>query len=176
MSATRTTYPAAIKWLHWITALCVAVLVPVGIIMHNLESGPTQDTLYFYHKSFGILVLALTLARLAIGLILGAPAPAAALTPFERIASLIAHRLLYVLLIVMPILGWIGVSAFDAPIDFFGLFQLPPLTAKNEEFAKLIFSAHMAGAVLIVLVLGAHIGGALLHALRGDGVIGRMLP
>ena len=105
MSATRTTYPAAIKWLHWITALCVAVLVPVGIIMHNLESGPTQDTLYFYHKSFGILVLALTLARLAIGLILGAPAPAAALTPFERIASLIAHRLLYVLLIVMPILG-----------------------------------------------------------------------
>ncbi len=176
MSAARTTYPAAIKWIHWITALCVFILIPVGIVMHNLEPGPLQDRLYFFHKSFGLLVLMLTVARLGVRLTVGAPPPAAVLTPFERVASYIAHRLLYALLLIMPILGWIGVSAFDAPVDFFGLFQAPPLTGKNEEFAKLVFKAHMAGALLLILVLVAHIGGGLLHALRGDGVIRRMLP
>ena len=176
MNEQRKSYPAAIKWLHWIVAAIVLTLIPVGIVMHNLKPGPAQDTLYFWHKSFGVLVLLLMLVRLAVRLTKGAPPPAAVLTPFERIASVTAHRLLYVLLILMPLIGWLGVSAFDAPADFFGLFQLPPLMGKNEDFAKLVFTAHMAGALALIVVLVAHIGGALRHALRGDGVIRRMLP
>lgn len=176
MTQTRTAYPAAIKWIHWIVALCVLALIPVGITMHDLDQGPLQDRLYFLHKSFGLLVLMLMVVRFAMRLLAGVPAPAAVLTPFERIASLTAHRLLYVLLIVMPLVGWLGVSAFGAPADFFGLFQAPPLMGKDEDFAKLVFKAHMAGALVLIFVLLAHIGGGLRHALRGDGVMRRILP
>ena len=69
-------YPSTSKWLHWLVAGSVLVMIPIGITMGRVAKGPLQDTLYTLHKSFGILILALMVARLINRIVVGAPAPA----------------------------------------------------------------------------------------------------
>jgi cytochrome b561 len=90
--------------------------------------------------------------------------------------SSIVHGLLYVLLLAMPVVGYVANSAYGEPTPFFALFKVPPVIAKDEALATTLFTVHRwAGWVLIVLVL-MHIGAALYHHLAGDNVLRRMLP
>ena len=100
-------YPATSKWLHWLVAICVLTTAPVAIAMHSLEPGATQDALYFVHKSLGMLILLLMLLRLINRLVVGAPAPDPEIDPWQRLASSIVHTSLYVLLLAMPVVGYI---------------------------------------------------------------------
>ena len=68
-------YPPTSKWLHWLIAASVLVMIPIGIVMGRVGQGPLQNTLYDLHKSFGILILALMVARLVNRIVVGAPAP-----------------------------------------------------------------------------------------------------
>jgi cytochrome b561 len=169
-------YPAPMIAIHWFTALCVFGLIPVGLIMANMDDGPMQDRLFSLHESFGVLVFALTIVRLVWKATGRLPKPAAVLTPFERIASRSAHGILYVLLLFTPIVGWLGVSAFGAEAGVFGLFTLPGLLAKDEDLADRIFNVHLGAAILIAIVALAHVIGAVVHAVRRDGVMLRMAP
>jgi cytochrome b561 len=92
------------------------------------------------------------------------------------LAASSVHVALYVLLIVQPIVGWIGTSAFRAPINVFWLFELPPIWPENRAFSDQVFQVHRAIGYLIVLLLAAHIGAALFHHfVRRDRVLLRML-
>jgi cytochrome b561 len=135
-------YPTTSKWLHWLIAACVLVMIPIGIVMGRVGQGPTQDTLYLLHKSLGMLILMLMLARLVNRIVIGAPAPAPSLARWQRVASSATHGLLYVLLLVMPIGGWLANSAYGAPTPFFGVFEIPNLIAKNEALADRLFALH----------------------------------
>ncbi len=84
-------YAPLAKWLHWIIALCVLTIIPMGIIMHEMKPGALQDQLYNLHRSLGVLVMALVLLRIIVRITYGAPAPYAGLTGFERMASGIVH-------------------------------------------------------------------------------------
>lgn len=170
-------YPATSKWLHWLVAICVLTTAPVAIAMHSLEPGATQDALYFVHKSLGMLILLLMLLRLINRLVVGAPAPDPEIDPWQRLASSIVHTSLYVLLLAMPVVGYIANSAYGAPTPFFGLFEIPPIVGKDETLATTLFTIHhWVGWLVIVLVL-THISGALYHYfIRGDSVLQRMLP
>ena len=82
-----------------------------------------------------------------------------------------------VLLVTMPIAGWIANSAYGAPTPFFGLFTLPKLVADNEALATTLFTLHRWAGFLVILLAGMHIGGALFHyVVRRDNVLQRMLP
>ena len=91
--------------------------------------------------------------------------------------SSVVHTSLYVLLLAMPIAGYIANSAFGAVTPFFGLFDLPPIVDKNEVLAAQLFTIHRwVGWLVIVLVL-IHVSAALYHYLiRRDSVLQRMLP
>lgn len=169
-------YSTAAIAIHWIVALCVFGLVPAGFLISRLDEGPLQETVSATHQSVGLLVLFLTLARLVLRAAGRMPPPHEALTPFERVASRVTHFSLYVLLIVSPIIGWLGVNAYGEDVSFFGLFKLPSLIAKNEEFSDQIFAVHLACGILIVLAVVAHIVAAFVHNVRDDGVMERMLP
>ncbi len=110
-----------------------------------------------------------------IGLCTGRQSPSLTLEPWQRTGSAIVHWSLYVLLIVLPILGWIGISLYPA-LDIFGLFSLPALTSANQELANQVLAVHASLAwLLIVLVIG-HAGMALFHYfVRKDNVLRRML-
>lgn len=172
-------YAAPQKWLHWIVAFLVFGLVPVGVVMANRAAANIFDDLtnrlYSGHKLIGFTVLCLMLLRIVVKRRMGAPAPAATLTPFERIASTAVHHALYVMLVVTPLLGWAGVSAYPAR-EIFGLFSLPPLLPIDQALAATLFRIHKAAAFLTVLLVFAHVGGALMHGfIKQDGVMNRMI-
>lgn len=174
--ASEPKYPTLVIVIHWFVALCVFGLLPAGVVLARLDYGPTQERLFFVHSSVGLLVLALTLLRLGLRVAGRMPPPAAVLTPFERMASRTAHLSLYVLLLLTPFVGFLGANTYGEDVSFFGLFRVPALLAKDESLSDQVFAVHMACAILITLVVIAHIVGAVVHKLRHDGVNERMLP
>jgi cytochrome b561 len=170
-------YPATSKLLHWLVAICVLTTAPVAIAMIRVGEGPTQDVLYNFHKSLGILIFILMALRLINRLAVGAPIADPGIEPWQRAVSAAVHTSFYVLLIAMPIVGYVANSAYGAATPFFGLFELPPIIEKNEALSTPLFAIHRwVGWLLIILVL-THVSAALYHHfIRGDNVLQRMLP
>jgi cytochrome b561 len=181
------TTPAALVYspkaraFHWITFACVALLFVLGEVMTyrgntlNVWDGLTNG-LYSAHKLLGFAVLWIVIARLTYRLRHGAPADEPTLEPWQKLASHVTHWSLYGLLIVVPLLGWRGISQYPAR-DIFGLVNLPPIAAVSKDGAAQSFFWHeLLGKAMLALIL-AHVGAALFHhAVRKDGVLRRMLP
>lgn len=174
-------YSPAARALHWITVAAVFVMIPLGLAMSyrgntlDIWDGVT-DALYSTHKLTGFLLLWLSAGRLLYRLVHGAPPDEPTLAWWQKAASHLLHWALYGLLLVVPLLGWIGVSLFPA-LTVFNLFDLPALAAPNEDVAKRVLSIHGWFAILLALLVCAHISAALFHyVIRKDGVLRRMLP
>jgi cytochrome b561 len=175
--ADLTAYSGRQKIFHWIVAGAVLAIIPAGLIMNRIGEGPAQDQLYDLHRSLGLVILVLALLRVGVRLADGVPAPIAGLTPFQRIASMTVHTLLYALLLLMPILGWAAMSAYGGEWSFFHLFMPPALLPKSETAANILFRLHEIGGFLIAALVSVHISAAIYHgAVRRDGVLTRMLP
>jgi cytochrome b561 len=170
-------YPATSKLLHWLVAICVLTTAPVAIAMTRVGKGPTQDILYNFHKSLGVLILILMILRLINRLAVGALTADPDIEPWQKAVSSIVHTSFYVLLLAMPIVGYIANSAYGAATPFFGLFNLPPIVGKDEALATQLFTIHRwVGWLLIALVM-MHVGAALYHQfIRRDSVLKRILP
>jgi cytochrome b561 len=174
-------YSPVARMLHWLTVVAVFVMIPLGLAMTyrgntlNIWDGVT-DALYSLHKLIGFLVLWLSAGRLIYRLVHGAPPDEPTLEWWQKAASHLVHWALYGLLLIVPLLGWIGVSLFPS-LMVFNLFGLPPLVSPNEEAAKRVLAVHGWLAILLALLACAHIGAALFHYfIRKDGVLRRMLP
>ena len=174
-------YSPVARTLHWITVIAVFGMIPVGLTMSyrgnvlDLWDGLT-NSLYSGHKLLGFLVLWLMVGRLAYRLLHGAPPDVPTLAWWEKAASHLVHWLLYGLLLVVPMLGWIGVSLYPA-LDIFGLFNLPALAKPNEDAAKRVLDVHGKLALTLGALALLHIAAALYHRLiRRDGVMRRMWP
>jgi len=175
------TYRAAARRFHWWTVALVAVQVPVGILMVNrgkargIWDGLTNG-LYSSHKLLGIIILILVGARLAYRVFNGTPKPEPTLTTWQHQVSELTHAWLYALLLLTPILGWLGVSLYPA-LDIFGLFSLPGLVSPDQKASDYVFIFHAGAATLLIALATLHIAAALFHRfVRRDGVLKRMLP
>jgi cytochrome b561 len=169
-------YSGIAKSLHWIVALCVITIVPMGIMMGNLPDGDFKNNVFEFHKSLGALVLMLMTVRLIYRLVHGAP-PEPKIPAFYRFAGTATHWALYVLLIATPMVAWFGYNAFGAKVPFFGLFQLPAIIGKNEPLADTLFTVHRTLGISVGVLMLMHIGAGLFHYfIRKDGVLQRMLP
>jgi len=170
-------YPATSKLLHWLVAICVLTTAPVAITMTLVDKGPTQDMLYNFHKSLGVLILVLMILRLINRLAVGAPIADPGIEPWQKTVSSVTHTSLYVLLLAMPVVGIVANSAYGAPTPFFGLFNLPTIVEKNDALATQLFAVHRWVGFLVILIVLMHIGAALYHYfIRRDDVLKRMLP
>lgn len=170
-------YPATSKLLHWLVAACVLLTAPVAIAMTRIDKGPAQDALYNLHKSLGVLILVLMLLRLINRLVAGALAPEAEIEPWQKSVSSIVHTSLYVLLLAMPVVGYIANSAYGATTPVFGLFELPSIVGKNDGLATQLFTLHRWVGWLVILLVLTHVTAALYHHFsRRDAVLKRMLP
>jgi cytochrome b561 len=177
----ETAYSSTARRFHWWTVALVAVQIPIGLYMAyrgntlNVWDGLT-NFLYSSHKLAGIAILVLVIARLGYRLVHGAPGPEPTIAWWQKIAAELNHWGLYILLLIVPVLGYVGISLFPA-LDIYGLFSLPGIVAPDQAAASKVFFYHWLGAVLIVLLVGAHVGAALFHYfIRKDGVLARMLP
>lgn len=177
-------YGSVAKGLHWLMAAIILVLIGVGIYMADLPkdtAGQKQYAfqLYDLHKSFGVLALALIVLRLAWLRISPAPAMPAVFETKERAVIKSLQGLLYLLMLVLPISGYLMSNAGGHPIHFFGLLEMPAVIGESEglgEFAHV--THHYAGwAMLIIIVL--HMAGAIKNRLKDKGgkrdILKRML-
>lgn len=178
---THPVYGAAARSFHWLTVAAVFVMLPLGLVMTYRGNvlniwDATTDALYSAHKLIGFLLLWLTAGRLIYRLLHGVPPDEPSLAWWQRAGSHLVHWLLYGLLLVVPLLGWIGVSLFPA-LTVFGLFDLPALTTPDEKAAGTMLGIHGKLALTLGAVAGLHILAALYHGfVRRDGVLRRMWP
>lgn len=168
------------RTLHWITALLVLGMIPVGLYMTRRGVWSNFDaltnTLYSWHKLIGFTLLWIVVVRVIVRLMRGAPPPEPTLNAFQRIASEATHFGIYVLLLVVPILGWYGVSAFGARTAALGM-TLPSIAAENQDLAKAVLAYHGWAAIALGALVAMHIGAALMHKIiLKDGVFARMWP
>lgn len=169
-------YTTTARVLHWVTAVLVLAMIPIGIIMANEWGGEAQDFLYDLHRSTGMLLLVLVLIRLAYRLT-HPPAPLPQDLPFiQRFGAEAVHWALYALLVLQPIIGWIATSAYRAPIRFFWLLEVPPIWREDRAFSDQMFALHRLMGYTIAALLCLHIGAALFHHfVRRDRVLMRMV-
>ena len=157
----RYTTPAIV--LHWLMALLIFVGFPLGLTMVELPLSPDKLRLYSYHKWIGVTVLMLVAARLAWRLTHTPPPLPADIAAWQRRASAIVHGLLYGLMILIPLSGWLMSSAKGFQTVWFGVLPLPDLVEKDRELGELLATVHKALNFSLLGLVVLHVGGALQH-------------
>jgi cytochrome b561 len=162
--------------LHWIVALLVVCNLLLGLSMVPMHITPRKLTLYLVHKWIGITVFLLACARLAWRA--GHPAPPPVPAPqWQLRAAVASHVLLYALLLLVPLSGWLYSSATGVQVVYLGLVPLPDLVAKDKALAAILKAVHVGLNSALFLLVCVHVGAALRHHfVSRDAVLARMLP
>ncbi len=170
-------YSPALRVLHWLMAALIFTALGLGVWATQLPRGRLLSEVLFVHKSFGVTVLALIVLRVAVRLVVGAPAYAERLGRLTHAASKAGHLALYALMIAMPVTGYLTSSAGGHEVSFFGLFDLPNLVGKNEALDAAASQAHFVFAWAIGILLALHLAAVFWHArAKRDTVLTRMWP
>jgi len=170
-------YHPAIIWLHWIVlALMVAAYLTIEFRGIFPKGTPERDLMKMFHYSFGLTIFALAAARLVLRFRTGKPPVEPPLTPFLQVGAVAAHVALYLFMFVMPVLGWIIVSAEGHAPAFFGV-PLFPLVAANEGLADVTEELHELIGNIGYALIGLHVAAAAYHQfIRRDDTVARMMP
>lgn len=159
---------------HWVIAFLIIGLIPVGFGMGMMENSPFKFEIYAMHKSFGLLVFFLGIARLVWRFFSSPPDHLETHAKWEVTLAGAAHFWLYVCIIGMPLTGWLMSSALEFPVPFFG-YSLPWIVGKDTELGMLFGDAHEILAYTLLFVLALHAAGALKHhVLDKDATLQRM--
>lgn len=174
---TESTYGALAKFLHWTIVILIIAQYVIIEAAEDLPDGPGKFEIVTRHKSLGMLILGLALARIAWKVVnKGQPAPVT-MPRLQMVAAAAGHGLLYLLILAQPISGWMMSSAANYPVTFFGLFQFPAIVAPNEGMHETYEEVHefLFNAILVVAVV--HVLAALYHHfIQKDDTLRRMLP
>lgn len=177
MSEPRHRYSTVSLTLHWLTALLVVGQIALVSIAEGV-SGPERGFWMMLHKSGGATILVLTLIRL--GWRVAHPAiRLPATTPrWQKVAARATHVLFYVVLIALPLTGWLAGSAAGRGFEWYGLFDFPLLPiGGGRALARTLMDVHEALPKLLYVLLLLHVAGALKHHLLDrDDVLRRMIP
>ena len=173
----RTQWGIVSQSLHWLTAVLIVVMVVLGLIMVDLPLGVRKLELYALHKSVGVVILALTALRLAWRLSGTRPVLLGPSRPYERVLARGVHVSFYIVLLAMPLSGWLMSSAANFSVNVFGLFTLPDLVAPDKRLEETFHAAHYWLSWVLIALLALHVAGALKHHffLRND-TLRRMIP
>ncbi len=177
LKSTPDRFGAVPKFFHWTVALLVIGLLCVGLIMTSLPISPTVFKLFFLHKSFGIVVLALMALRLTWRVYNPPPHSLPSHAPWEKALAKFSHWFLYAALFAMPLSGWMMSSAKNFHVSVFNWFTLPDLVGPSPALAEALAQFHSLLAWGIIGVLALHVAGALKHHIFDkDETLLRMLP
>ncbi len=163
--------------MHWLMALLmVAIYATIELREIYPKGSDPREMLKAWHFMLGLLVPGLLAVRIWARLSRPTPPIVPAPSPLQHKLAAIGHGLLYLLMIVMPVAGWLILSAAGKPIPFFGL-ELPALIGENKALAGAIKKVHETVGTLGYLLIAAHAFAALLHHyMLRDNTLLRMLP
>lgn len=170
-------YGLASRLLHWTTAILFISLFPIGMFASMIpEETWFRNHYYVVHKSIGVLVFMLLIVRLFWNRRSKRPALDASLKPAERKWAHRVHIVLYVMLIAMPITGYVMTSYHGFPTYFFGL-EIDPFWEPSDVYIVWGTFHKYLLPYLLYIILGAHILGAMKHHFidRHTGALKRMV-
>jgi superoxide oxidase len=170
-------YGSPLVSLHWLMlVLIVMVYACIELRVIYPRGGEIREALKTWHFMLGVGIFILVWLRLAARLL--GPAPPIVPPPPRwqlRVAQL-SELAIYVFMIVMPLLGWLILSAENEPVPFFGM-QLPALIGENEALARQLEEAHEVIGTAGYFLIGIHAAAALVHHyIQRDNTLARMLP
>ena len=146
----------------------------VGLYMVGLPLSPFKLRLYAYHKWLGVTAFALLLPRIA-WRSRHAPPPLPAMPAWEQAAAHANHLLLYILMVAVPLSGWLMSSAKGVTTVYLGLWPLPDALVKNEALGSLLEAMHRLLNYALLGLVSLHVAAALKHHfIDRDGLLGRM--
>lgn len=177
ISETTTRYSSPAIGLHWLMLILLVAAYSCMEFRGNFPKGSdTRTLLRTWHYMLGLSVFVLVWIRLAVKLSRHAPPIEPALPAWQMRLAYLVEAALYVLMIGLPLAGWLLLSARGQPIPFFGL-QLPALMAENKDAANWIKEVHETGATAGYFLVGLHALAALYHHyFQHDNTLRRMLP
>lgn len=174
MTTDMVKYNAVARMLHWLIALGIIADIVLGLGHDSFgKSFPAMPI----HKAIGITVLTLSVLRILWRLTHKAPPLPGTIPGWQAVLAHATHGILYILMIAVPLTGWIMASAGTYPLQWFGLFDIPKLPVlKGSPLADFAHEGHELMGKLFIPLLLLHIGAAFYHqfALK-DGVLRRML-
>ena len=163
--------------LHWLVAFAIAATFSVGVYMQELPLSPDKLKIYSWHKWTGVTIFLLVSLRLVWRLTHRPPGPPASMPAWQRAAARIIHFLLYVLMVAVPLSGWLMSSAKGFQTVYFGVLPLPDLLSKNRELGDALAIVHKTLNFTLAGLVLTHAGAALKHHFFDrDDVLARMLP
>lgn len=149
-------------FFHWSLAVLVPCLIGLGWYMLSIEEQPDSAWYFALHVSLGLTAAALMALRISWGSEHRPPPLPAAMAIWQATAARLSHLLMYVLLVLMPITGYLGASFSGEAVAYFGA-PLPAWAGKNDALKELLFGAHSIIAWVLVSVICIHVLGALKH-------------
>jgi cytochrome b561 len=171
-------YRLSARLYHWISAVIVLGMLPVGEYLghFNPPDGPMTDRLYMLHESFGVALWVVVLARLVSRQIHGTPPMPDHAGFVVDIASKLNHLAMYVILLVQPVTGFLANSAGGYGVTWFNVVALPSLIGKDQALSDQLTALHKLGGLALIVLVCIHLLGAIYHGyIRRDGVVSRMV-
>ena len=183
--------PGGARWslpsrtFHWVMAFATlgttALMYYSQIYEAQAEVSEAARQRYrellWVHKSLGLLVLFLVVFRFAWNRYRPRPPFPDSLAPAQQRLATVAHYSLYLLMLLIPLLGWFASMAYGGRTDFFGLFEMPVIIAKDYDAAVIYRDGHIWLGWLMFALLLLHVSAALWHHfLRRDATLAQMLP
>lgn len=176
MRNTQENWGVIARSLHWMIAGLIFVQFVLGPLAVSWRLSPTKLDLYVWHKSIGILIFLLVMMRAIWRLLNPTPALPSDLPRWEHTGARISHALLYLMMFMLPVSGWVINSAANIPFKIFWTFPLPDLVAPDKSLAELAKLVHFYLVIALVALLVLHIGAALRHHfVRRNNVLKSML-
>lgn len=171
-------YDPAQRALHWIMAAVIVAAIVVGLYAADLPKGdPGKGYWFGIHKSLGVTVLLLIVPRILWRIRKGIPAYRVPLDRLTLLGASAGHAALYVLMLVLPVSGYILSTAADRPVSWFGVFSLPRLVPVDKALSHLAEETHETAAWIIIAVIAVHVLASLWHHwFKRDEVLARMAP
>jgi cytochrome b561 len=165
------------RLLHWSIAAFLLIQIPLAWYMIDLPLGPDKFAKYALHKSFGTVLFTLAVARLVWAIIAKRPKLPPDTKRYEKILAKATQGLLYLLVIIMPISGWVMSSAANVPVTVFGTILLPNLVGPNERLMESMQNIHEMQSIALLTLIALHfVAGLKHHFLDHDNVLHSMLP
>jgi cytochrome b561 len=163
--------------LHWLMFLLIAWGFSVGLSMVDLPLSPAKLKYYSWHKWIGVTVFLLAVTRVVWRLRHPAPPLPATMAAWQKRVSDAVHRVLYALILVIPLTGWLYSSAEGVPTVYLGLVQLPDVVPKDKSLADLLKRTHVTLNFTLLALVVVHGAAAVKHHfIDRDDVLARMLP
>ena len=171
-------YDGVQRGLHWIMAALIFLAIAAGVGATFLEKGsPERAQMFMIHRSLGMTALTLAAFRVVYRVVAGAPPYAEPLGRLTNAAAHAGHFALYLLMIALPVTGYLNTAAAGRPVPWFGVFEWPNIAPQDKALAASATQAHYWLAWAIGAVLALHFLAVLWHRyVKRDGVLARMWP